>query len=179
MKKLLFIPAILFIAFQTIAQENNSSDGKTISKDKTWSNNEIKLNALYFIIGIPEFGYEYLINEESGIGINILFSIADESDFKFALTPYYRFYFGQKRAAGFFAEGFGMLNSNDVTNYDGQYDVETETDIALGFAVGGKFITNSGFIFEIYGGIGRNLIRKNNYSQEFVPRSGITLGKRF
>jgi hypothetical protein len=179
MKKSLFITAILLISLPTIAQENNPSNEKTISKDKILSNHELKLNALYLIIGIPEFGYEYLINEESGIGLNILLSIDSDIDFNFALTPYYRFYFGKKRAAGFFAEGFGMLNSYDSTDYDGQFDAESETDFALGIGVGAKFLTNGGFIFEIYGGVGRNLITQNYYSEEFVPRFGITLGKRF
>jgi len=55
---------------------------------------------------MPEIGYEYILNEESSVGADILFSIEKDYDFKFALTPYYRFFFGEKRAAGFFVEGF-------------------------------------------------------------------------
>jgi len=54
---------------------------------------------------------------------------------------------------------------------------EDITDFALGVAVGGKFITESGFVFEIYGGVGRNLFNNNDYV--FVPRFGATFGKRF
>jgi hypothetical protein len=38
-------------------------------------------------------------------------------------------------------------------------------------------MTNSGFVFEVYGGVGRNLFSNN--SEDFVPRFGLTFGKRF
>lgn len=187
MKKILLVTVLLLIGFQSIAQKNTTSEEKKEPKDNTIANNEIKLNVVYLIAGIPEIGYEYLINEESGVGVNLLFSIDNDIDFKFALTPYYRFYFGKKKAAGFFAEGFGMLNIIDTYNDYYYYDDpnypfysnngKSETDVALGIAVGGKFITNRGFVFEIYGGMGRNLFNSN--SEDFVPRFGITFGKRF
>lgn len=184
MKKLLYITLFLLIGSQAIAQENAPSEEK-ITKDNASGSSEVKLNVVYLLAGIPEVGYEYLINEESGVGINILFSIDNEIDFKFALTPYYRFYFGKKKAAGFFAEGFGMINTMKPYNDDFYYyddpmytnSTKNETDFALGVAVGGKFMTNRGFVFEIYGGTGRNLF--NNNSEDFVPRFGLTFGKRF
>jgi hypothetical protein len=166
--------------------------------DDTVSRNEIKLNVVYLIAGIPEIGYEYLINEESSVGADILFAIDNDVDFKFAFTPYYRFFFGKKRAAGFFVEGFGMLNVTEdyyniyyydepVNGGDGYFPnnntYEKNTDFALGVAVGGKFLTNSGFIFEIYGGVGRNLFNNNKYvydnDYKFMPRFGVSFGKRF
>lgn len=185
MKKLLFITAFLLVSFQTFAQEESTSEVIN-KKDNANGNNEIKLNVVYLLAGIPEIGYEYLINSESGVGLDLMFAIDSDVEFKFALTPYYRFYFGKKKAAGFFAEGFGMLNVINYEydyysyDYDGimEYDAnESVTDFALGVAVGGKFLTNSGFIFEIYGGVGRNLF--NNNTDDFVPRFGITFGKRF
>jgi len=156
------------------------------------TNNEIKLNVAYLIAGMPEIGYEYILNEESSVGADILFAIDNDIDFRFAFTPYYRFFFGKKRAAGFFVEGFGMLNVTendyDMYYYDPVYgDTYTDysgediTDFALGVAVGGKFLTDSGFIFEIYGGVGRNLFNNNNEydDYDFVPRFGASVGKRF
>jgi hypothetical protein len=179
MKKQLFIIAFLFIGFQSIAQESNPSETTTTN---TFSKNELKVNVAYFLGAIPEFGYEYLINEESGVGIDILFAIDNDIDFRFALTPHYRFYFGKKPAAGFFVEGFGMVNTieNDyyidyIDSYE--WNSKNETDFALGFAVGGKFLTKKSFVFEIYGGIGRNLF--NNNTEDVVPRFGLTFGKRF
>lgn len=144
--------------------------------------NELKINAAYLIGGIPEIGYEYLINEESSFGVDLLFSIEDNTDIHFAVTPYYRLYFGKKPNAGFFAEGFGMFNLTESENYDYYYDMSNidqtnEFDFALGVAVGAKFITSKGFTFEFFTGIGRNLF--NEHSLEVVPRAGLTFGKRF
>jgi len=178
MWKIILSITLFLITFNTIAQEEEKQ-----------SNNEIKLNVAYLIAGIPEIGYEYILNEESSVGVDLMFSIDNDIDFKFAFTPYYRFFFGEKRAAGFFVEGFGMVN---VTENDLYYDYSVDggtfdssgdniTDFALGVAVGGKFLTSSGFIFEIYGGVGRNLFNNNDYydDYEFMPRFGATVGKRF
>ena len=178
MKKIILTIMLFIVFFSATAQEDEK-----ISRD------EIKLNVAYLIAGIPEIGYEYLINEESSVGADILFAIDNDVDFKFAFTPYYRFFFGKKRAAGFFVEGFGMLNVTedyydyyyiDDVNYSGNNNTEKNTNFALGVAVGGKFLTSSGFIFEIYGGIGRNLFDVDYYDDyEFMPRFGASVGKRF
>ncbi len=178
MKKITLTIILLAVFFSANAQE-----------DETISKNEIKLNVAYLIAGMPEIGYEYLINEESSVGADILFAIDNEVDFKFSFTPYYRFFFGKKRAAGFFVEGFGMLNVTedyyDTYYIDGIYyssseNPEKNTNFALGVAVGGKFLTSSGFIFEVYGGVGRNLIDIDYYyDYEFMPRFGVSVGKRF
>ena len=60
------------------------------------------------------------------------------------------------------------------------YSDETSSNVAFGISVGGKFVTKKGFLFEIYGGVGRNIITSNNdVASEFVPRLGATLGWRF
>jgi hypothetical protein len=176
MKNLILSFALFLVVFQTFSQE------ETGKKDKANGKNEVHINVAYLLGGIPEIGYEYILNEESGVGLDILFAIDNSIDFKFALTPYYRFYFGKKKAAGFFVEGFGMINTfNTLNEYDYfdyfQYHYKNITDFALGASVGGKFLTTKGFVFEIYGGAGRNLF--NNDSQDVVPRFGLTFGKRF
>jgi hypothetical protein len=174
MKKLVLPLFLLFFVF--------------VNSQEKISRNEIKLNALYSVAGIPEISYEYILNDESSLGASILFSIDNDNDILFAFTPNYRYYFGKKRAAGFFAETFGMLNITreyiyilyvpypdapaPQTNLN-----ETNTDFALGFAIGGKFITKKEFLLEIYIGVGRNLFNSSNDGG--VPRIGITLGKRF
>ena len=181
MKNSILSFVLFFVIFTAFSQE------ETTKKDKLNASNEIKINVAYLLAGIPEVGYEYILNEESAVGLDIMFAVDNNIDFRFALTPYYRFYFGKKKAAGFFAEGFGMVNTiNTSNNYDYYYsgsdyyyesNYENQTDFALGAAVGGKFLTNKGFIFEVYGGAGRNLF--NNSSEAMVPRFGITFGKRF
>ena len=68
--------------------------------------------------------------------------------------PYYRFYFGSNPASGFFIEGFGMLNSysekrqvysNTLVNT--VVNTPTQTDLAIGFGLGGKFVTKNPFLF--------------------------------
>jgi hypothetical protein len=149
--------------------------------------NELKGNALFLVLGAGEITYERILNEDSGLGVSLFF-VKDEEDFdtQFSLTPYYRAYFGKKSAAGFFVEGFGMLNSGNTGNYS-EYNSTSQsyntikgkqfTDFALGFGLGSKWVHKRGFVFEINAGIGRNLF--NSDSPEVVGRGGITLGYRF
>jgi hypothetical protein len=149
--------------------------------------NEIKGNALFLVLGTVEVTYERLLNEDSGLGVSLFFANEEDSDTNFILTPYYRAYFGKKPSAGFFVEGFSMINSGKYGSYSvyntstGYYDEvfgqKRFTDFALGFGLGSKWIHRKGFIFEINAGIGRNLL--NNNSPEVVGRGGITLGYRF
>lgn len=151
---------------------------------------ELKLNVAYALAGFPEISYEYLLNDESGFGVSLLYAFDDVNDLKFAITPYYRMYFGNKKAAGFFAEAFGMYNvseNNEMIYYDyipypgyeNNYVIPTknESDFALGVAIGAKFLTKKDFIFEFYGGLGRNLF--NSGTTDAVPRLGVSFGKRF
>ena len=181
-----------------------SSYGYSQEKDTvSFKRNELKINALLLIAGAFEVTYEHLLNEESGVGVS-LFASYDKEDFdtKFSLTPYYRFYFGKKPAAGFFVEGFGMLNTYERDGYN-KYDYNTGvlvdvvpdkniTDFALGFGIGSKWVNKKGFLFEINLGIGRNLFNssdeyKDDYEDyyndaddyQIVGRGGFSIGYRF
>ncbi|TRX23444.1 DUF3575 domain-containing protein [Flavobacterium franklandianum] len=148
--------------------------------------NEIKGNALFLVLGAVEVTYERLPNENSGLGVSLFFVSEEDFDTSFSLTPFYRAYFGKKPAAGFFVEGFSMINTGKNGSYsyydyntNTSYNVEGEkyTDFALGFGLGSKWVHKRGFVFEINAGIGRNLFSNN--SPEVVGRGGITLGYRF
>ena len=181
MKKL-FVLICLTSSLFGFSQEKETIDFKR---------NELKGNALLLVLGAGEFTYERLLNEESGVGASLFFSYDDQYNTKFSLTPFYRFYFSKKPAAGFFVEGFGMLNSYTQETYYYEYEdfppyktIETitkdnTTDFALGFGLGSKWITKKGFLFEINAGVGRNLFNSNNTDNEMVGRGGITLGYRF
>lgn len=184
MKKLITI-TLLFITFVSFGQEN----------EKKEKSHELKLNAFNTLIFKSiDASYEYLLNDESAVGISFLINLNDKNSDgpnyyeEFAITPYYRHYFSKKYAMGFFMEAFGMYNiQKDYYYYDYYYEndyAQSEskktTNFALGFAIGGKFVSNKGFIFEFFGGIGRNLFTSNsNDNTEFVPRLGISLGYRF
>jgi hypothetical protein len=176
MKKI-FILICLSSFVASFSQEKKAIDFKR---------NELKGNALFLVLGAAEVTYERLINEDSGLGVSLFFVKEDDFDTQFNLTPYYRSYFGKKPAAGFFVEGFAMINSGDTGNYlaydsinQNYYTVEGEnfTDFALGFGLGSKWIQKRGFVFEINAGIGRNLLTSN--SPEIVGRGGIAIGYRF
>ncbi|WP_281297969.1 DUF3575 domain-containing protein [Flavobacterium limnophilum] len=171
---------ILIVLCSSIFTFGYSQEEKKVDFKK----NEIKGNALFLVAGALEVTYERLLNEESGVGVSLFVPYENEIDVNFSLTPYYRFYFGKKPAAGFFVEGFGMLNSyddsiyNEANNYSSFNDV-TRTDFALGFGLGAKWVTQKGFVFEINGGVGRNLFNSSDSDFEIVGRGGITLGYRF
>lgn len=171
-----------FILLLCIAGLNASAQEETRLDFKK---NEFKGNSLFLVLGTLELTYERLINEESGVGISVHVPFTNESDINFSVTPYYRFYFGKKPAAGFFVEGFGMLNQVEDYIYDYNSNFEdkekTITDFAFGLGLGGKWITKRGVLFEINAGIGRNLFNEynDNRDYEFIGRGGITVGYRF
>jgi hypothetical protein len=176
MKKLL---AVICLSLSTFGY---SQEEKQVSFKK----NELKGNALLLIAGGLEFTYEHLLNEESGVGVSVFVPFDNDFDTKFSLTPYYRFYFGDKPAAGFFVEGFGMVNTFEYDE-DWLFDEtpiefpERQLDFALGFGLGGKWVTKRGFLVEINAGIGRNLFnsQSEDYGHQIVGRGGVTLGYRF
>ncbi|MGO4919871.1 DUF3575 domain-containing protein [Maribacter spongiicola] len=152
---------------------------------------ELKINGLFLILGAIEIDYQYLLNEESAIGVDVLFAYDDENiDVNYYVSPYYRQYFGKKYASGFFVEAFGMLNSVDDYTYGSYYDEPTDSyysssgyeenvvDFALGIGTGVKLLTKRGFIVEIDAGIGRNLF-KNDRDFTIIGKGGINLGYRF
>jgi len=176
MKKIIVLAGLFVFAFG-YSQE---------SEKVTFPKNEIKGNALFLVAGAVEVTYERLLNEESGIGVSLFVPYVNDVNQNFNLTTYYRFYFGKKPAAGFFVEGFGMLNSysENYYMYDSNFtevkiDGDNITDFALGFGLGAKWVTKRGFVFEINGGIGRNLFNSSDADYEIVGRGGITLGYRF
>jgi hypothetical protein len=148
----------------------------------TFKKNEMKINAAFLVAGALEVSYERIINEESAFGTSLFLAIDDDIETKIMFTPYYRYYFGKKPAAGFFAEGFGMLNNYESFKYNitgNESRTSNRTDFALGFGLGAKWITKKGFIFEINGGVGRNLFNSTDTDYEIIGRGGITFGYRF
>ena len=109
----------------------------------------------------------------------------NDYDLKFMLTPYYRLFFGKKRAAGFFIEGNAAVFSGDYgrdnyEDFEGGFnsDSSNETGFGLGFAIGGKLISKSNWTGELLLGLGRTLINEDKTSEAY-PRLGISIGKRF
>lgn len=181
-KSLLLILVFLLLSYTSFSQETSQEN----SNNQNF--NELKLNGLFLVIGALEVAYERILNEESGLGISVFLPIDNSvsDDINYYISPYYRLYFGKKYAAGFFIEGFGMLNSvNDYTYFyndafNETINKETNTDFALGIGFGGKWVTKSGFIGELNFGIGRNLFNSSDYEDsQIVGKIGINIGYRF
>lgn len=181
MKKLI-LPILICCFSATIFAQDDSLPQDTDKK------HEITINALTLVVSEwIDFSYEYLLNEESSLGIDVQFGLDDNNDFDsyrtFAITPNYRHYFSNKYARGFFIEGFGMLHTyRDFLNYDATTDTfstRTQTDFSLGISVGGKWVTKGGFVTEIFGGLGRNLLNNDDDLIEIAGRIGISVGYRF
>lgn len=151
-------------------------------------NNELKINLLMTVIGVPEITYERLIGDNMGLGLTAGIALDDDINYRFAVTPHYRLYFGSKKANGFFIEGnAALIGSRDheyayleSMSYPGGYyhrSDKTVTNFGLGAAVGGKFLTRNGFLGEAFLGVGR-VFGERRFIEEY-PRIGITIGKRF
>ena len=140
---------------------------------------ELKINALTLLAAKwIDLSYESLINEESSFGVSVALNTdSTETDLKYSLTPYYRRYFSNKFARGFFVEGFGMLFSAKDTDLFGYGSQEFKTGVAMGISVGGKFISKRGFSAELLLGVGRNF--SDSTYNEGIGRIGISVGHRF
>ena len=109
----------------------------------------------------------------------------DDAFYKdFSLTGKYKYFFGDRYARGFYVHGFGMLSSGEYDSYVydsnsgyGSYEDQDYTDFALGFGVGGKFVSTGGFFLDLGAGIGRNLFTEK--SPTIVGQFNVNLGFRF
>ena len=132
-------------------------------------------------------GYEKNRNSSTAYGatmfINFDTDLGSEWNDKFAITPYYRFYFLESQdygGYGVFAEIFTKFSSAKIENYSDAKS-ESYTDISPGLAVGRKWINRKGFTFELMFGVGRNLLYDEdvNGMNTATIRSGVSIGKRF
>ena len=191
MKKLILIfilTPLLSIAQEVRKVEVIKSDTQIENLNKLLGQNEIKIDFLDFII-FPALtlGYEKNRNSSTAYGatmfINFDTDLGSEWNDKFAITPYYRFYFLESQdygGYGIFAEIFTKFSSAKSENYS---DVKSKsyTDISPGLAVGRKWLNRKGFTFELMFGVGRNLLYDEdvNGMNTATIRSGVSIGKRF
>lgn len=180
MKKNYFLILILFSFFSAQSQNENS-------ENPYQKNNEIKLNVLAPLSGSFEMGYERHLNHKSSLGLSFfkVYDSTNNEDLNYSVSPYYRRYFGKKYGSGFFAEGFGMFTSIDGKKIYDTPDRSTFTenpdvnDFALGLGLGGKWVTKSGFVFEINAGYGMLLFNANKTDHNIVNKIELNVGYRF
>ncbi len=191
-KKLFTCMAALTVSMMTFSQNNNrvNTNGTTYSHD----NNEIRLNVATPLFGLPEINYERYVTDNMGVGLTAAFSVEkkNEMDLRWMLLTYYRVYFGEKKASGFFIEGnMAVVKEYDEYSYhnfayDATQDAYIETGIVnyskgltsfgCGAAFGFKFLTRNGVTGELCLGVGRLF---GNSILEAYPRIGVCIGKRF
>ena len=188
-RSLFLLTLLLPLALSGQEPQTKSERVAQLSQElKQSGSNEIRLNILTSVAGLPEIDYEYFAADNMGVGFALAFSLESKDDmaFRYMAMPYYRLYFGQKKASGFFIEGnmalIGVYDDKDLIYVDPDsgtsvyFDPQFTDNFGMGFAIGGKFLARNGFIGEIYAGMGRVF---GDSAAEAYPRIGICLGNRF
>ena len=154
---------------------------------------EFKLDFLDLLV-FPALsvGYEKINDSSTAFGTTLFINLGGEdSDWNdnLAITPYYRFYFLQSEdygGYGVFAEVFTKFAFGDAEIYNltsSTYNKENYFDMALGLAVGRKWINRKGFTLETLFGVGRNLFfdeeSDSGDRSAASARLNISIGKRF
>lgn len=180
---------------QVYCQDEDKYSDETLKLRK----NEVRLGTLKLIGGLMfEASYERILDKYSGLGGRIFLN-ADEKNNewrKFEISPYYRFYFSEKKdygAHGFFVEGFTSVYSANkyIYTYNNWEDngnnywmqnpkVESFTDFALGVGAGKKWVNHKGLVIELFISVGRGLTRsKINNEARFIGNGDLSIGYRF
>ncbi|TDN89375.1 hypothetical protein DET49_106120 [Salegentibacter sp. 24] len=191
MKKLI-LPLFLFLSTLTFAQEKDTIIQNGTPDKRDTSQNELSIGALNLVaFGAIDLTYERIIDQNSSWSIEAFIQaldkdsedVADAFYKDFSLTGKYKYFFGDNYARGFYVHGFGMLSSGEyedsyISGPDGgYYENENYTDFALGFGVGGKFVSSGGFFLDLGAGIGRNLLSED--SPTIVGQFNVNIGFRF
>ena len=196
---------LIFILIPSIIIAQNEPDKVTVIKSdqqieeftSSLGKNELKLDFLDLLV-FPALtvGFEKINDSSSGYGATLFLNLGGEDTIgevyndKFALTPYYRFYFLQSEdygGYGIFAEIFTKFSSgkyekfNDFLDQNQNNETLSYFDISPGLAVGKKWINRKGFTFELLFGVGRNLSTDDDSIARSAGtvRAGVSVGKRF
>ena len=186
---LLFVFSLTSYSQDTVQQVEVIKTSTQIEKfSKTIGQNEFKVNLFDLLVYESlHVGYERMNNTSTAYGATMLINVGDsELNDNFAVTPYFRVYFLESEdygGYGFFAEVFSKFVFGDtgINEFEGPTDNENYFDIALGAALGRKWINNKGYSFEVRIGLGRNLFYESNQEDrgEAMGSFGVALGKRF
>ena len=198
------VPAVPEVPSITLEQEEEKVIKVEIVKDSSFEaadsfgNNELRVN-FFDLLVLPGFHgyYERIIDENSSYGTGIFINFSDNlsSDIvqrRFAISPYYRLYFLNRRdygAKGLFVELFSSFASakdmDDDNLYEVYYDDFDDRDnvfrFSVGATIGRKWITRSGYTFEPFIGFGRYLDShgSSDRNPEAHLRLGFSIGKRY
>jgi hypothetical protein len=197
MKNQLLLPLFLFASFLTFSQGMTTETETSSSEEEVYkreiAKNELSIGAFNLVaFGALDIAYERIMTQNSSWAIEAFVlalnneDIGDPYEKDFSLTGKYKYFFGDRTAWGFYVNGLAMISSGefrttDETFVNGNYFYDTEektyTDFALGFGLGGKFVSKQGFFLDLSTGIGRNLFSED--SPTIVGQFNVNLGFRF
>ena len=178
MKKILLGLSVILGIFSTQAQEKSEKQRK----------NDILADPILLIaVPMANVSYERILSQDIGVGVNamIVLNNNDVDDFK-QVSPYFRYYLGNKYASGFFFEGFipvtwqkdyvynNYHDSPTNTYYYGYSTEKTVTTVGVGFGVGGKWVIKDRLVIEASGGIARRFGDFDKY--DVGPVTGKIMG---
>lgn len=174
-----YVLFIILLAFYSANAQNESE----LNQKK----NELKLNLVWPLFGTLEASYERILTNKSSIGVRgtYVYDSKSNEDMNYAISPYYRRYFGKKKASGWFVEGFGMLTSIDGKKIYASEDHSAYTEnpdvilCALGGGGGWKWVSKSGFLFEAHVAYGGLLFDVKKTDHTNVQTFGLIAGYRF
>ena len=192
---LLFVFSLTSYSQDTVQQVEVIKTNTQIEKfSKQIGTKEFKVDFLDLLV-FPALsvGYEKVNDSSSAFGTTLFLNLGGEdSDWNdnLAITPYYRFYFLQSEdygGYGIFAEVFTKFKFGaaevGTSSPSGDLVEENYFDMALGLAVGRKWINRKGFTLETLVGVGRNLFydedSDSSQRSSASARFNISVGKRF
>ena len=186
--KVLICVSFCLLSLNVFCQEKTNNDNVTSQSINQHDDNELRINLLMSIIGLPELNYERFFADNMGVGLAVSASIdkVENMSTRSIILPYYRLYFGTKKASGFFIEGnMAVVGQKqyvyniDYINgglYQSRTDTYSTTNFGFGCAIGIKLLTRSDFTGEAYLGAGRLF---GESIDKAYPRVGVCIGKRF
>ncbi|MEX2512361.1 MAG: DUF3575 domain-containing protein [Cyclobacteriaceae bacterium] len=163
-----------------------------VLEDRKLPSNEIKINiANTIIVGSLELGYEYFIDQNQSIGLEVMFMdrfayISDSDDDKdFNATSVmlsYNYYFVIAiDPSGFYVLPFLKYRGGTFTEIIDEETMETNLNsIMIGFGTGYKWVHNDKFVLGPYVNIARGF--NSEVSERFAPvevNAGFSIGFRF
>jgi hypothetical protein len=152
--------------------------------------NELRFDFLSLLVSEAfSATYERMNDTSTAYGVSMLINFGGDNylNDNFAVTPYFRIYFLESEdygGYGLFAEVFSKFAFGESEFYreqSGNYTEENYFDVALGVALGRKWINRKGYSFEILVGLGKNLLYDNDQldRRETMARFSASIGKRF
>lgn len=174
----------MLLGLTAYAQQSQYVIQETKNVSSFHPKNEIRLNLLESVAGLPEINYERFVEDNFGVGLAMAASLenVEDSRIRALILPYGRLYFGDDNpATGFYIEGNMGLVLQKSLNYnysETSYITESKYYSGLGIGVAGgyKFLSKNNWVGEFSLGVGRVFV---NRVEDAYPRVGITLGKRF